>query len=270
MRKLIAFLLLSFLANCKSENSNEFATAKLMYDINTEELRISYDLLKKAISDAGNREKDVQLLSRVDSLQYARKVAGLKYNNTGVQPEIKSAEILRLLDQYLLHIEERAEKQDLIHLIDRCKHFLTAYSKTNSKMDLMYFLVNITQIEKLVIEYYSRRSSYTCGVFYSLNFNLYSNSDSLAQGSPFKLTIAQKPDWYDCQWEVNIDSLVLVRNDSILKEPYKFEKIGTVGYFEYFPSKPGDYSISGNYSTTYKPENHTFKEIFIKPFYVSL
>ncbi|MEO9967163.1 MAG: hypothetical protein ABJF11_15295 [Reichenbachiella sp.] len=269
MKKFLIYLSLNFgLLSCKTDKSNEIATAKLVYDTQIEEVKRSYQYMRKSISDAGNREKDLDLLYRVDSLQLLRRLSGLKYTNLEYTLDLKYERVINFIRELEDHVEAPYNKKSISELLDRSEYFLADYQKTNSKLQLLNFLINISQAEIVVLNEYERRMPYSCGIFFSLNFNLHTNSDSVEINSPIKMMIALKPDVTECLWDIKIDSLVLSRNDTVIYDSFKFESIGGVGYFEYLAKDPGTYTISGNYKMTYRTEEHTFQEKFTKTFTV--
>ena len=239
----------------------------MVYDKNIEEIRNNYEHLSKDIHDMGSRPKDMILLNQVDTLQLVRVNSGIKFSNLNSELIVNSEwfyEYLELMKRYSVTLKAENETTELTN---RTIQFLTRYENKPTELNLLNFLINLTTAENLIIDRYRWLVGDGHG-FYTINFNIHSNKDTLSVNTPYKMMISLKPDVTEEYWNIEIDSLSLTRDEIEINDSYKFEKIGGVGYFEYHPIVRGVYKFKGSYKMIYKREEFVLQESFIKQFIV--
>ena len=268
MKLVYAVMTVSIAISCSKPRSEEIATLKSIYIRKAPEVIRLAERLKFAVEETGNRPRDLKLLSQVNSIIRIRQQSGIYFNrHTLSRTDIKPDKVTTLIDSMESYAKRFEIYSELQNPLKWGEFFLASYVQNKNYVDYLNCLINLQTVEYELLEQLNRQLS-ICGPFYTLDFYLNSNTDTIPKGAEYKMIISLKPQIFLDSWEIIIDSLSLHMEDAVVAEPYEFSTIGTAGYFSFRANNPGNYTFTGNYKMLYQSEGFEFKERFSKSFVV--
>ena len=268
MRYFILLIIIISFAQCRTDDIDQLNMTKEIFNDYVKMNIHNYELLFKSIDDAGNRPKDLEILSKADTLRKIREQAGLIFSN---QVELSMHINETVFTRYKNLLFENANKFQVIgevkDIVERTENLRSKNNIKKEKIRTLNIFINTFMAENLILE----RMAMQIGpnhYFYTVDFFIDTNADTISKNSSFKMLASLRGPFDLNHWRLTSDSVTLTRNDIILDEKYKFEQIGRTIAFEYVPNIPGKYIIKWKSSLDYINPTYHQERPFEKEFWV--